>query len=556
MSGPLTPALPRVLIIDDIPDNVDALGETLAREYEIQCATSGPEGLALVRQHVPDLILLDVMMPEMDGYAVFAELRRDPKTRNIPVIFVTAYSDSENETRALTAGAVDFIHKPINQAVVRSRVNTQMALKRKEIELEQMNQELENRVKERTFELEERTRQVEALNIALQERAIQSEAANIAKRRFLGNMSHELRTPMNAIIGFNDLLQRKATDPGQLQKLASIGKAASHLTAIINEILHFADADTGNLNLATVDFELKDIISQVNEIIEPKALAKKLTYTSAIDPSIPPKLHGDAAKFKQVLLNLAGNAVKFTQAGVVSIRVRLIQANKLNVDIRVEVQDTGIGIDPSKLSSIFEPFEQADNSLARQFGGLGLGLSINRKLIEMMGGDIGVASEAGQGSTFWVALNFKLGKPQTANALLPPLEALKAQTPKPKLLLVDDDFITQEIFIELLNEAGLQSDTAHDGLEAVSMSRTQPYDLILMDVQMPVMDGLDATREIRTIPGREQTPIIAISGDGYDEDKNRCLKAGMNAFLAKPVLPETLYQELATWLLKTTSNTC
>ncbi len=550
MSGPLTPALPRVLIIDDIPDNVDALGETLASEYEIQCATSGPEGLELVRQHIPDLILLDVMMPEMDGYAVFAELRRNPETRNIPVIFVTAYSDCENETRALTAGAVDFIHKPINQAVVRSRVNTQMALKRKEMELEQMNRELESRVKERTYELEERTRQVEALNIALQERAIQSEAANIAKRRFLGNMSHELRTPMNAIIGFNDLLQRKATDPGQLQKLASIGKAANHLTAIINEILNFADADTGNLNLATVDFDLKDIISQVNEMIAPKALAKKLAYTSKIDPSIPPVLHGDAAKLKQVLLNLAGNAVKFTQEGTVSIRVRLIQANKLNVDIRIEVQDTGIGIDPAKLNSIFEPFEQADNGLARQFGGLGLGLSINRKLIEMMGGDIGVASEAGQGSTFWVALKFKLGKPQTANAHLPPLEALKARTPRPKLLLADDDFITQEIFIELLNEAGLQLDIAHDGLDAVSMAKAQPYDLILMDVQMPVMDGLDATREIRKIPGREHTRIIAISGDGYDEDKNRCFKAGMDAFLAKPVLPEKLYQELATWLMQ------
>ena len=546
------PAKPFILIIDDIPANVEALGEVLANDYEVQFALSGIRGLELVRQQPPDLILLDVMMPEMDGYAVFAELARDPKTSKIPVIFVTGYSDADNEIRALAAGAVDFIHKPINPPVVCLRVKSHLALKRHELELERMNAELENRVKERTHELEDRTRQVEALNVALEQRAVLAEAANIVKRHFLGNMSHELRTPLNVIVGFTGLLQNQITDSGKLEKLARIAQSSNHLAAIINDILDFSNLDGGNLIRTTNDFELNAIIKEVSGIIEPGARAKKLSYTIEIDPSIPSILKGDAARLKQVLLNLLGNAVKYTTEGAVNFRVLLNRVSVDNVDLRFEVQDTGIGIEPSKLQSIFEPFEQADNTLTRQFGGVGLGLSINRKLIEMMGGEMGVASESGKGSTFWVTMSFKRGKPKTKAVppYAPPLEALKANHAKAKVLLVDDDFITQEIFQEVLGEAGLLVDTANDGAEAVTRVADHSYDLILMDVELPLMDGVDAARKIRNLPGCGQTPIIALSGNGYDEVKERCLKAGMNAFLVKPVALETLYQELDKWLEK------
>ena len=545
---------PCILIIDDIIDNLMALGGVLEAEHDVQFASSGREGLELARQEPPDLILLDVMMPEMDGYAVFAELSAEPKTSGIPVIFVTAFNDTQNEIRALAAGAVDFIHKPINPPVVLARVNTQLMLKRHERELRCLNEALENRVRERTTELEERTLQVETLNLALEERARQAETANLAKRQFLGKMSHELRTPLNGIIGYTELLKQKITDPAHLPKLAGIGTSANNLASVINDILNFTDIDAGKLNLATVDFALNDVIQRVSDLIAPRAVAKKLAYSVAIDPAIPPGLLGDPGKLRQVLLNLAGNAVKFTQQGSVQVRASLVAAGEDgDVTIRVDVQDTGIGIEPSKLDTLFEPFEQADNTPTRPFGGIGLGLSISRKLVEMMGGEVGVESQAGIGSTFWATFKPKRGKGQQPEkpTALPPLEALLAHHASAKLLLVEDDFIIQEILKELLGEAGLDVDTASNGEEAVAMAAGQPYDLILMDVQMPVMNGLDAARSIRKIPGRESTPIIAVSTDAYDEDKARCLEAGMNALLAKPVLPEALYRALVNWLGRT-----
>ncbi len=544
---------PHILIIDDIIDNLMALGGVLEHEYDIQFASSGREGLELARQYPPDLILLDVMMPEMDGYAVFSELSGDPTTKGIPVIFVTAFNDTSNETRALTAGAVDFIHKPINPLVVLSRVKTQLMLKRRELELQRLNEALENRVRQRTAELEERTLQVEALNIALEQRARQAETANLAKRQFLGKMSHELRTPLNGIIGHTEILQRKVTDTTHLQKLAGIGKSANNLASVIIDILNFTDIDAGKLNLATVDFDLNDVIQHISDMIAPRACAKKLAYSVEIDPAIPPVLSGDPGKLGQVLINFVGNAVKFTHQGKVNVRACMAATGEQgDVTIRFEVQDTGIGIDPSKLNTIFEPFEQSDNTLTRPFGGIGLGLSINKKLVEMMGGETGVESEIGHGSTFWATFKLKRGKGQqpARPSELPPLEALRAHHASAKLLLVEDDSILQEILMELLEEAGLNVDMACNGEEAVAMAARQAYELILMDVQMPVMNGLDATRAIRKIPGRESTPIIAVSANAYDEDKVLCLDAGMNAFLAKPVQPEILFRELLYWLGK------
>ncbi|MDZ4150708.1 response regulator [Methylicorpusculum sp.] len=506
---------------------------------------TGEKALQIAQQNnKPDLILLDVKMPGLDGYQVLAELRRDEKTCHIPVIFVTAQHDVDNETRALAAGAVDFISKPINPQVVCARVNTHLTLRQREIAFQQLNTELENRIKERT-------RQVETLNTALQERATQAETANAAKSLFLGNMSHELRTPLMAVIGFTDLLQRQIDEPAVLHKLSRIRKAAGNLSSTINQILDFTQIESGNTAQVTIDFNLAAMLHKINDTIEELAVAKTLAYAYDVDSAIPANLNGDRVKLEQVLLNLASNAVKFTRHGAVSLRASLIEATGEEVKIRFEIQDTGIGIDQSLLEHIFVPFEQVDNTLTRQYGGLGLGLSINRKLIEMMGGEMGVESESGKGSTFWIVITLKRSQTQPAVASrIPPLQSLQTNKARPRILLVDDDFINQELLKFLLNEAGLQCDSANDGEEAVGMVKNTDYDLVLMDIQMPIMDGLAATRAIRLLPERRLTPVIGVSANAFAEDKDRCFEAGMNAFLAKPVAPEVLYSELAKWLIK------
>ena len=534
MSERVTQERPLILIIDDILDNIELVAEMLSAEYAVQFATSGPEGLDLIQRKPPDLILLDVMMPEMDGYAVFSALKHDPKTAAIPVIFVTAHNDSQNELKALTAGAVDFISKPIVPEILLAR----------ELEVRHLNSALENKVRERT-------QQVQTLNAALEERAHQAEAGNHAKNLFLGNMSHELRTPMSAILGFSDLLLKTTTDPSSIQKLSNIRKAAKHLSATIDTILYFTQIQSNKLTQTATDFDLADLVRHVDEISEAQARAKNLKYSSRIDADIPLHLIGEPIKLEQVLSHLAANAIKFTREGSVSIEVQLLTLSDDTVDVRFTVEDTGIGIEESKWRQIFNPFEQVDMGLTRLYGGLGLGLSITRKLVEMMGGEMGVDSVVGTGSRFW--FNLKLKRSQAIAAPQPHLDSLQrlqAMLTKPPILVVDDDYFNQSIFSELLEQAGLWVDIANDGGEAVAKAASSRYGLILMDVQMPIMNGLDATRAIRKLPDYQQTPIIAISANAFEEDRQHCFTAGMNAFLAKPTLPEVLYDELAKWLIK------
>ena len=543
MSDLAPKARPLILIIDDILDNIEVAAEALSAEYAIQFATSGPEGLALIHVKQPDLILLDVMMPEMDGYEVFAALKRDPQTATIPVIFVTAQNDTQNELKALAAGAVDFISKPIIPEIVRARVHTQLTLHQQALELRQLNSALESKV-------QERTRQVQILNAALEERAHQAETANHAKTLFLGNMSHELRTPMSAILGFSDLLLKTTTEPSAIQKLSNIRKAAKHLSSTIDEILYFTRIESDEWVQDSTDFDLADLMRHVDEVIEERALAKNLAYSSRIDADIPLHLLGDVVKLEQVLINLASNAIKFTREGAVSIEAQLLKLSIDTIEVRFAVTDTGIGIEASKLEQIFHPFEQADMELTRQYGGVGLGLSINRKLVEMMGGQMGVDTVVGKGSRFWVHLKLKRSQAiAPPRSHLSPLQSLQAMTAKPSILLVDDDYFNQSIFSELLRQAGLSVDVANDGAEALAKAASGRYALILMDVQMPIMNGLDATRAIRQLADYQQTPIVAISANAFDEDRQRCFEAGMNAFLAKPLMPELLYNELAKWLI-------
>lgn len=437
----MSQAKPRVLIIDDVLENVEVLGETLAGFCDIQFATSGAEGLDLVRTCLPDLILLDVMMPEMDGYEVCVALKSNPDTRNVPIIFVTAKNDPESESAALEAGAVDFIHKPISAPVVRARVNQQIQLQTKDRELRQLNAELEQRVAERT----------EVLMDALE----QARAANEAKNLFLANMSHELRTPLNGILGLSHLLTRKCTDDLQRIKLQEIHESGQSLLHLINNILEVTRLEADKIDIETIDFPLDSLLDTSEAMVPEQAQAKGIVFRREIDPAIPPWLHGDPLRLSQVLNNLLDNAVKFSQAGEIVLRAKLIYRQPSQLGLRFEISDQGIGLTAEEQARVFERFEQADNSYTRRFGGAGLGLAICKHLVERMGGQIGVSSERDVGSTFWFILPLAPAQGPLAtdqenrawSETLPLLQHLKS-------LLAQDDFRAHALWQKMAPQVG------------------------------------------------------------------------------------------------------
>ena len=665
----------RILIIDDIIENVEVLGEVLASRYDVQFATSGAEGLALVRHERPDLILLDVMMPGMDGYAVCATLKADPDTRSIPVIFVTAKNDAESESRALAEGAVDFIHKPINQEVVRARVGLHLALKNREDELSRLNEDLEQKVEQRT--------------LALRDALTQAEGATRMKSDFLANMSHEIRTPMNAIIGMTHLIQGTELTPRQRNYLGKIEASSHHLLGIINDILDLSKIQAGKMSTEVVDFKLEHLLDNVVGLVAEKAADKGLELIVNMAPDVPPNLLGDPLRLGQILVNYANNAVKFTDRGEVEISVSVVKLRDHEAVLRFAVRDTGIGINEDQRLKLFKDFEQGDSSTTRKYGGTGLGLAIVSRLVDLMGGQYGLDSQPGIGSTFWfnvrletrgaapaltipsdvphtwrilvvddnagararlndmligmkfsvemadggtaalqairraqergqaydvVLLDWKMpditgvdvarqiramaltkqphlclvmafgrehlyasAKPEGLDSLLvkpvsPSVlfdhmmrvlgrEAFQTQPGQAttamnldalrgaNVLLVEDNEINREVASEMLQDAGIRVTTAEHGQQALDrLLAGELFDIVLMDMQMPVLDGLAATAAIRALTAHEALPIVAMTANAMATDRQRCLDAGMNDFVAKPIDPNQLWSALLRWM--------
>ena len=406
--------------------------------------------------------------------------------------------------------------------------------RRAERALIDLNEHLEERVAMRTRELDQ------AKQIA--------EEASATKGRFLANMSHEIRTPMNGVIGMAYLALKTDLTAKQRDYLEKIHSAGEHLLGIIDDILDFSKIEAGKLEIETVDFTLDTVIKNLNNLVTGRAEAKGLALVYEIDADVPRDLRGDPLRLGQILINFTNNAIKFSSQGSVHIRARRVATDDLRCTLCFEVADNGIGISAQAKAKLFQSFQQADASTTRQYGGTGLGLVICKQLVELMNGEIGVESEPGHGSTFWFTVQLDL-----ATRALPQVNPGRAavctqQLTGTRILLAEDNAFNQQIAIELLEDAGAIVCLANNGKEALDLLRQASFDCVLMDVQMPVLDGMEATRQIRLDSQLAALPVIAMTANASNEDRQRCVDGGMDDFVSKPIQPQLLYDTISKWL--------
>jgi PAS domain S-box-containing protein len=428
------------------------------------------------------------------------------------------------------------------------------ARKQSEAELDQHRHHLAELVSSRTAELA-------LANHSLVQAKDAAQAANLAKSAFLSNMSHEIRTPMSAILGMATILRREGVTPVQAGRLDKINTAADHLLEIINDILDLSKIEAGKFVLEAVPVAVSSVLANISSIMSERAEARGLLLEIESAP-IPSDLLGDPTRLQQALLNYVANAIKFTDSGTVTLRAFCLEeragAGGGSALLRFEVQDSGVGIPCDLQHRLFSAFEQADNSTSRKYGGTGLGLAITRRLVEMMGGEVGFESTPGVGSTFWLTARLiKNSHPnvidESATPLIHSAELLIGERFKgTRVLLVDDEPVNRAISEFYLENSGLIVDAAEDGVQAVRCAGENAYALILMDMQMPNLNGLEATRQIRQLPGYLTVPILAMTANAFVEDKACCLAVGMNDFLVKPFSPEQLFSILLKWLAPAT----
>jgi signal transduction histidine kinase len=554
-----------ILVVDDRPENLKLLSEILSNNnYKVRKVTSGKQAIAAAEISLPSLILLDIMMPDMNGYEVCQYLKSQERTADIPIIFLSALDKSFDKVKAFEVGGIDYITKPFQVEEILVRVQNQLTILRQKNSLKDQQKLLATQNSQLKQEIAERQK----IEIDLAKAKQVAEEANRAKSDFLANMSHEIRTPMNGVLGMAQLLLMTDQTDQQGHYTQLIQESANALLAIINDILDFSKVEFGKLELEKRTFILEDSLKFVCNLLNQLAADKGLSLEYTIESNVPMFIIGDEFRLRQILLNLVGNAIKFTEKGQVIINISDVsdrqcidiekiekvneKVNDLEKILQFSIIDTGIGIPHDQLNELFNPFTQADNSISRKYGGTGLGLAICKNLINLMGGNIWIES-LGHFSdstpdnwsrhlnTIGSAFHFTIAiVPDNSNQLLKKqnkafLNELRISDKFPlRILLVEDNPMNQKLTYLIMQKFGYNIDIANNGLEAIKFLETETYDMLLMDVQMPEMDGLTTTRWIRK--NLEIQPhIVAITAGSSGMDRQICLDAGMNDYISKPI---------------------
>jgi len=501
-----------VLIVDDENLNILALTHILKDEYQVYAVKNGPDAIKASEKFLPDVILLDIIMPDMDGYEVIAHLKASEATKNIPVIFISGLSNPEDEKKGLILGAADYITKPFSSAIVKLRIKNQIQI----------------------------LSQIWIINKAMDSLV----ATSNSKSEFLANMSHEIRTPLNTIIGMSELLLNEELPQQHKSFVHDINTSAHILLEIINDILDISKVEAGKMEIIPIDYDFDLYMESLVSMFTFMVQKKKIEFYYEREEGIPRYLFGDNLKLRQILTNLCSNAVKFTDKGSIKLKVSL-EGNY----IKFSVHDTGKGIKKESIQYLFKTFMQVDKMENRNIVGTGLGLAITKSLVELMGGNVGVESEYGEGSTFIIRLPLVLGDPEKIRIDAQKEKEQQFSAPEAKILVVDDNEFNLKVASGLLRLSDIYPHTCTSGSQAIELVQQQEFDLVFMDHMMPEMDGITATAVIRELGGKfVKLPIIALTANALDVSREMFLANGFDGFISKPIETKVLNKILLKWL--------